>query len=202
MRSVSQTTLNASREGVVGVAELEARTHRILLLGDEISCLSAMSESPDVDVADELQTPEHAYSAAVIGIALPDHPGELTVKQNLNLQIDESMTLVRKFASLKHIILVIGTADGMTSRSAVAKDNLWGTCDSVSQAIQAEVEQRVGAYVIVTIILAGLCDNPALLAERVIDRATQTGVTDAATVVTWEEITGDTIGDVGLNQFL
>ena len=203
MRSVSLTTTETSGgRSAVGLAELESRTHRILVLGDAISCLSAIRKLPDVDVAGELQTPELGYSAAVIGVALPDSPGELSVKQNLNLRIDECMMLVRRFASLKHIILVIGAADGLTGRTAAPRGNLWGTCDSVSQTIQAEVEQRVGAYVIVTIILAGLCDNPELLAERLIDRATQTGVTDAATVVSWEEITGDTIGDVGLNQFL
>ena len=202
MRSVSHATLDNSSRGAVGLAEPESRAHRILVLGDAISCLSAIRRSADVDVAGELQTPELGYSAAVIGVALPHRPGELTVKQNLNLRIDECMMLVRRFASLKHIILVIGTADGQTGRSAVARGNLWGTCDSVSQTIQAEVEQRVGAYVIVTIILAGQCDNPELLAERLVDRATQTGVTDAATVVSWGEITGDTIGDVGLNQFL
>jgi hypothetical protein len=75
-------------------------------------------------------------------------------------------------------------------------------CDALSETVQAEVEQRFGSYVIVTVILAGRCNNPRLLAERLADRAGQTGVTDASAVIEWEEITVASIGDVGLNQYI
>ncbi|GGE99145.1 hypothetical protein D9V28_12065 [Mycetocola zhadangensis] len=182
------------------VVENESPSQRILLLGDRLSCLSSISDRPDVDVAGNLTSADHGYAAAVIGVELPENPDE--VKEDLNARVEECMMLARRVPSLQHIILVIGAPKFLQRMSRAARDNLIATCDSVSQTIQAEVEQRVGTYVIVTIILAGQCNDPELLAERVVDRVTQTEVADATAVVLWEEIRGDSIGDVGLNQYI
>ena len=191
-----------ARQRVADVVEREFPSHRVLLLGDSLNCLSAMRELPDVDVAGKLTTPDNGYTAAVIGVELSNAHDAVAVKDDLNAHVDECMMLARRVPSLKHIILVIGSSDISTRMPRGARNHLIATCDSVSQTIQAEVEQRVGAYVIVTIILAGRCNDSQLLADRVLDRVTQTEVADAAAVVLWEEIEADSIGDVGLNQYI
>jgi Rad3-related DNA helicase len=177
-------------------------SERILLLGDSLACLASLARSADVDVAGTREVPDGSYSAAVIGIRLADDHEPATAREAFHARIDECMDLAQKLTSLKHLILVIGAPDASTHMPREIEDRLLSSCDSLSETLQAEVEQRIGTYVIVTMILASSCKDPDLLAERVLDRATQSRASDAATVVLWEEIEGESIADVGVNQFI
>ncbi|MCP2032107.1 hypothetical protein L1277_002206 [Okibacterium sp. HSC-33S16] len=181
-------------------AERESPTHRILLVGDDLACLSSMADFPEVDRVDRVETADNGYAAAVLGIAAPEATDAVAIREHLNSRLDVCLTLAERVPSLNHLILVIGHSSERMPRSA--KKALLSVSESLSENIQAEVEQRFGSYVIVTILLAGRCNDSTLLAERLIDRAAQTGVADAASVVLWEEITDDSIGDVGLNQYI
>lgn len=185
----------------VDTEDLGRRPPSILLLGDPLPCLSAMQDLPGVDVGGELRTADARFRAVVVGVELSEPADAVRVKGDLQARTVECVMLAQQQPTLQHIILVVGSPDqGRMSNNS--RDTLLAACETASEAIQAEVEQRVGTYVIVTIILAGRCNDPGLLARRLVDRAIQTSAADASSVVLWDEIRVDSIGDVGLNQYI
>lgn len=168
----------------------------IVLLGDDPECLRTLKLHPDVMVVPAGSALHDRPTAAVIQRDWSAITGRREFGARLRGEIPIFANICAKSPSIRRLILIIQGPAGVP-RSVMRRK-----CEAVEGRIHWGIEQHCGAYVILTILLVDGCDNPALLARRVHDRALQPQGIDATVTLTWEEIERRPIGCTAANRYL
>jgi hypothetical protein len=160
--------------------------------GDELPCLS------------RLQPVSHRAGSAVaggqraivLGVDLARAADRDDVKRELERQAAAAERLCARMPGLQQVVLVL-------SGSPAADDlQLLRLGRRAASRIHAQLEQSCGSYVSVTVLVAGGCDDPGLLAHRILDRAARSASIDPASALLWSEIIEEPIQEAGATDYV
>lgn len=168
----------------------------IVLTGDCLRSLTAIRFSSTVKVVDDIQGACGAFRAAVIGVDLSHVGTRGAARRVLQNRVRSFVAICDQLPQLAHIFLVTGSMPRTPERWLISAG------DAVGGKAHALIEQSWGRYVAVTVIAAGHCDNPDVLAEWITRRARRAPGFDASVALTWDEVEGDVDAHAGINQFL
>jgi hypothetical protein len=194
---VDRDTLEQS-QGVPLIDRRDAPTSDgpIVLLGDELGCLTAIRCHPNVMVASGVEGVAGRPRAAVISVDISAVAKRSNLRAELRTQTQLCMDVCAQVPSVRRLILVIGGA------TPIPETTLYNMCTTAGDRIHSQIEQSCGLYTIVTFLLVSDCDDPALLARRIYDRAIQPLGIDTAITLNWEEIEHAPIGYTATNYYV
>ncbi|PPF45502.1 hypothetical protein C5B85_08005 [Pseudoclavibacter sp. AY1F1] len=75
-------------------------------------------------------------------------------------------------------------------------------CERAATRLHEQVAREHGDHLVITFLLLTDCDDPDLLARRILDRAAQPQATDSACALSWSDIKTVSIEFAAMNQFV
>lgn len=172
----------------------EKHTRWVVVLGDTLPCLAALRSDPAVLLTDGAAG-QYA-EAAVIGVNASAATTRRAFKNTLQRQAQACVTACKQWTSLRHIMVIVDAAGSLADKEVIHQ------CDIAADTTHRMIEQICGIYVIVTFIVVTGCDDPRLLAHRVLCRAEQIPATDAYSAVHWREIVQSSIQHINVDRYL
>ena len=169
-------------------------TSAVVVFGDALECLEALRSEPAVVLPG---SPGGRYAqTVVIGVNGAAATSRRALRTLLRIQAQACIFICMQRPTLRHLVVVVDASPG------IAEDAVVTLCDEAAETTHRWIEQRCGAYVIVTLVVVTGCDDPEQLARRVVCRAGQIPASDAHGVVTWREIAGASIQDLTADHYL
>ena len=167
---------------------------RVVVLGDSLECLGALLADPAILRPDApgLRNPQ----AAVIGVDGTAATTWRAFRALVRRQTQACIEVGTLWPALRHIIVIVDAP------RELGDDEAMRHCEAAAERTHRWIEQDCGAYIVVTFIVATGCDEPGLLARRVLCRAGQVPATDAHGAVHWREIVQATIQRVNSDSYL
>jgi hypothetical protein len=194
---VSRDALEQSQEvPVIDRRDALTSDGPIVLLGDELDCLTVIRCHPSVMVASGVAGVAGRPRAAVISVDISAVAKRSNLRAELRTQMQLCVDICAQVPSVRRLILVIGGA------TPLPETTVYNMCTTAGDRIHSRIEQSCGLYTIVTLLLVSDCDDPTLLARRVYDRAMQPLGIDTAIVLNWEEIEHAPIGYTAANCYV
>lgn len=133
------------------------------VLGDRLSCLTALQSAPSVQLFRSVHTVSGRHRSAVIGV---DITGRRTAKELRQLLREVEVlgaVMCGRLPRLEHIVIVVAGS------TPVSSTMLHRICDRVARRIAQRIGDAV-REVAVTAFLVEECDDPGVLADRVLRR--------------------------------
>tara|TARA_R110002020_G_scaffold304329_3_gene520072 strand:+ start:2075 stop:2620 length:546 start_codon:yes stop_codon:yes gene_type:complete len=153
----------------------------IALLGDRLACLSELRDAPSVQDFANLHTVSGAHRGAVIGVDTTGYVTKKDLRQVLQDLEIQCAVLCGRLPHLRHIVVVVDGAADMPGNV------LHRICESATNRIARRLDDAF-KEVAITAILAELCDDPGLLADRVLARLRARELYAEAVTVQWRDI--------------
>ena len=166
----------------------------VVVLGDALECLGALHAESAVVLPDS--TGGRCAQTVVIGLDGADATSRSGLRTLLRRQAQACIAVCMHRPALRHLIVAVDASP------RIVEDAVLTLCDEAAETTHRWIEQDCGAYVIVTFVVVTGCDNPELLAHRVVCRAGQIPASDAHGVVTWREIALASIQDLTAVHYL
>lgn len=153
----------------------------VAVLGDRLACLAPLREAPAVEVFRNIHTTSGRHRGVVIGVETAGLTGKKALRQLLRDVEVQCAVLCGRLPLLEQIAVVIDGPAG------VSDDVLHRISDRAARRI---AERLSDAYkeLAVTAVLAEDCDDPALLARRLLERLRHRDPSVATITVPWEQI--------------
>ena len=169
-------------------------TSAVVLLGDALDCLGALQAEPAV-VLPHAAGGRHAQTV-VMGLNGAAATSRRALRTLLRHRAQACISVCLQRPTLRHLIVVVDAAP------TIAEDDVLTLCDEAAETTHRRIEQDCGAYVIVTFVVVTGCENPQLLARRLLGRAGQIPASDAHGVVNWREVAQAAIQDLTADHYL
>ena len=170
---------------------------KLILRGDALPCLATLDPRFRSDESGASTFEELADSPVSLIIGRDASRTEKrrslsTLLQEVTL---ECVALSSKLPKLRHVIVVL-------ANPGVSDSIVLTACEQAASRLCEQVAREHGDYLVTTFLLVADCDDPALLARRIRDRAAQPQATDSACALTWDDIRAVSIEFAAMNRYV
>ena len=169
-------------------------TPAVVVLGDALECLGALQATPSV--VPPHPTDGRQAQTVVMGLNGASATSRRALRALLQRRALTCIPVCLQRPTLRHLIVVVDASP------RIAEDDVLILCDEAAETTHRWIEQDCGAYVIVTFVVVTGCENPDLLARRILCRAGQVPASDAHGVVNWREVAQAAIQDLTADHYL
>lgn len=170
---------------------------RLIIRGDALSCFTLLQKRFRTEVNAPPQF--EAARANPVSLVIGREASRITSRRGLSILLrevtNECVALSAKLPTLHHAIVVLAHPV-LDARVALA------ACERAATRLHEQVAREHGDYLVATFLLLTDCDDPDLLARRILDRAAQPQATDSACALSWSDIKTVSIEFAAMNQYV
>ena len=167
----------------------------IAMIGARLGFLAALRAAPEVQEFPRAGAVSGRHRAVVIGVDVAASRTRHQLRAVLRDVEVQCSVLVSRLHRLEHILVVL-------NGSILPERIVLRICDGAAGRIHAYLEQACARSIVLTVLLAGECDDHGSLAERLMARARQRACLDAGIALRWRDIVSQPIGAVGANTYV
>jgi hypothetical protein len=162
----------------------------LILLGDDLPALTALSESCAAEPASA-----SAPRAVVVGIDIRHSPSNADAKRAIRAHITAAERDIRVHPTVRHLIVVIHAAERMTHL-------IESHGSAAATRIHAHLERRLARDIEVTVLDLSACASPTAAAQRIQERAHTPAGAHAVVVLNWPDIETTPIAAAARQQYV
>lgn len=168
---------------------------RLIIRGDALSCFTLLQKR----FRTEVNAPLQFEAASPVSLVIGREASRITSRRGLSILLrevkNECVALAARLPTLHHAIVVLAHPV-LDARVALA------ACERAATRLHEQVAREHGDYLVATFLLLTDCDDPDLLARRILDRAAQPQATDSACALSWSDIKTVSIEFAAMNQYV